>query len=157
VDGVTGQATTGGSTMLPEDVPVLVSTVAVMVTVPAAVPVTSPLADTTANAALDVVQLTMRPVNGLPNASYGVAVSCCVAPTRIENVAGLTTTVTTGTVDTVTVAGALVTPSHVAVICAGPWPPATAVTSPLADTVATAVFDDAQLVTRLNSVSRLAL
>src|SRR5256885_11061732 len=106
-------------------------------TVPTATPVTTPLADTVASAAFDLVQLITRPLSTFPAASLGVAVSCTVAPTNTFAVAGLTVTDATGTVDTVTAAVPLC-PSLVAVIVTDPT--ATPVTTPLADTVASATF-----------------
>src|SRR5438093_1020980 len=58
------------------------SLVAVIVADPAATPVTSPLADTVAIAGLELVQVTARPASTFPAASFGVAVSCVVAPTN---------------------------------------------------------------------------
>jgi hypothetical protein len=46
---------------------------------------------------LVVAHVTVRPVSGLPFASFGVAVSCTVCPTATLAVAGLTVTDTTGT------------------------------------------------------------
>ncbi len=60
------------------DVPFLPSLVAVMVTGPAAFAVTRPFASTVATVALLVCQVTVRPVSGVPAASFGVAVSCTV-------------------------------------------------------------------------------
>src|SRR5207244_8115245 len=61
------------------DVPLRPSLVAVIVTgPPAAAPLTSPLPFTLAIALLLDCQVTTRPVNVLPFASLGVAVSCTV-------------------------------------------------------------------------------
>src|SRR4029077_2765779 len=128
-----------------EDVPLLLSDVAVIVAVPAATPVTSPLPFTVATAVLLLAQVTTRPDNGLPLASFGVAVSCTVAPCWTLAGDGVTVTVATGTLDTVTAAVPLC-PSLVAVMVAEP--PATPVTSPLPFTVATAVLLLAQVTTR---------
>src|SRR6184192_478089 len=130
------EATGTGVTVIVEG-PLFPSLVAVIVAVPAALPVTSPLAVTVATAVLLLPQLTVRPDNGLPLASFGVAVSCTVWPTCTDAVLGLTVTDATGTVLTVTVAGPLC-PSLVAVIVAAPA--VTPVTSPPALTVATAVL-----------------
>src|SRR5213595_323516 len=130
------EATGTGVTVIVEG-PLLPSLVAVIVAVPAALPVTSPLAVTVATAVLLLPQLTVRPDNGLPLASFGVAVSCTVWPTCTDAVLGLTVTDATGTVLTVTVAVPLC-PSLVAVIVAAPA--VTPVTSPPALTVATAVL-----------------
>src|SRR5437764_12442102 len=84
------------------DVPVLPSDVAVMVAEPAATPVTSPLPFTVATAVLLLDQVTTRPDNGLPFASFGVAVSCTVRPIVTLAVGGVTVTLATGTGVTVT-------------------------------------------------------
>ncbi len=78
--------------------PLLPSLVAVMVTGPAATPVTNPLPLTVANAVLPLAQVTTRPESGLPPASFGVAVNCWRAPTTTLALAGLTVTVATGAV-----------------------------------------------------------
>src|SRR5256712_3185176 len=122
-------------------VPVLPSLVAVIVTgPPGTTPVTSPLAFTLAIVlSLDCHVIT-RPVNGLPFASLGVAVSCAVPPAATLAVAGVTVTDATGAGVTV-IAEVPLWPSLVAVIVAEP---ATfAVTRPLLLTVATDVlFED---------------
>src|SRR6059058_5396500 len=134
--GTVTEATGTGVTVM-ADAPLFPSLVAVIVAVPAALPVTSPLAVTVATAVLLLPQLTVRPDNGLPLASFGVAVSCTVWPTCTDAVLGLTVTDATGTVLTVTVAVPLC-PSLVAVIVAAPA--VTPVTSPPALTVATPVL-----------------
>src|SRR5439155_20771822 len=96
---------------------------------PVATPVTSPLPLTLAIARLLDCHVIVRPVNGLPFASFGVAVSCTVPPTGTLAVAGVTVTDATGTGVTVTDAVPL-WPSLVAVIVTGPPAPAP-VTSPL--------------------------
>src|SRR5213594_643116 len=112
------EATGTGVTVIVEG-PLFPSLVAVIVAVPAALPVTSPLAVTVATAVLLLPQLTVRPDNGLPLASFGVAVSCTVWPTCTDAVLGLTVTDATGTVLTVTVAVPRC-PSLVSVIVAAP-------------------------------------
>jgi hypothetical protein len=82
-------------------VPLFPSLVAVMVAVPAPAAVTNPVPLTVATEALSVDQVTARPVNELPLASLGVAVSCAVCPTIRLAVAGLTVTDATGTVGTI--------------------------------------------------------
>src|SRR5438445_9945236 len=110
------------------DVPLLPSDVAVMVAEPAATPVTSPLPFTVATAVLLLAQVTTRPDNGLPFASFGVAVSCTVPPCCTLAVGGVTATEATGT--TLTVIAALpLCPSLVALMVADPA--ATPRTSPL--------------------------
>src|SRR5437773_4391518 len=127
----------GGVTVI-ADVPLRPSLVAVIVTGPPdATPLTSPLPFTLAIALLLDCQVTTRPVNGLPLASLGVAVSCTVLPTATPAVAGVTVTDATGTAVTVMAAVPL-WPSLVAVIVAEPatFP----VTSPVPVTVATGVL-----------------
>src|SRR3989442_4986689 len=114
--------------------PLCPSLVAVIVAVPSRSPLTRPPADTVATAALLVAHITTRPVRGLPFASFGVAVSCTVCPAATLAGAGVTVTEATGATVTVTVAVPLF-PSLVAVSVAVPG--ATALTSPVADTVAT--------------------
>src|SRR5438477_103883 len=77
------------------------------------------------------------PVNGLPFASLGVAVSCTVLPTATPAVAGVTVTDATGTGVTV-MAAVPFWPSLVAVIVAEPA--TLPVTSPVPVTVATDVL-----------------
>src|SRR2546422_8095146 len=137
VTGVIATAATGTFATVTVAVPLFPSLVTVIVADPAATPVTSPVADTVAMAGFALVHVIARPVRTLPAASLGVAVSCAVLPTKTFVVAGLTATEATGTVDTVTAAVPL-WPSLVAVIVAAPT--ATPVTSPLAETVATALL-----------------
>src|SRR5882762_1414390 len=82
-------------------VPLWPSLVAVMVTDPATTPVTSPLLVTVATLLLLDDQLIARPVNGLPLASLGVAVSCTVCPWSTLADVGVTVTEATGTVGTI--------------------------------------------------------
>src|SRR5439155_564035 len=67
--------------------PVLPSLVAVIVTAPAATPVTSPVEETVAVAGALDVQVITRPESTLPAASLGLAASCTVAPTSTSTVA----------------------------------------------------------------------
>jgi hypothetical protein len=114
-----------------DDVPVFVSLVAVIVTVPTPTAVTRPLEDTVATAMLSELHVTTRSVSTVPVASFVTAVSCCVGvtPSTRLAVAGVTVTVATGTGSTV-IAGvvALGAVSLVAVIVAIPTPVAVAVT-----------------------------
>src|SRR5438034_883573 len=132
-------------------VPLFPSLVAVIVAVPAADPVTSPLALTVATPAALVPHAIVRPVSTFPLASFRLAVSCTVAPTGTLADAGLTTTDATGAGGgggsdvTVTVAVPLF-PSLVAVTVAAPA--ATAVTSPLGDAAAMAGLLDIQATAR---------
>src|SRR5256884_330637 len=123
----------GGVTVI-ADVPLRPSLVAVIVTGPPdATPLTSPLPFTLAIALLLDCQVTTRPVNGLPFASLGVAVSCTVLPTATPAVPGVTVTAATGTAVTVTPAVPLA---------------ATPLTSPLPFTLAIALLLDCQVITR---------
>src|SRR5205807_1063801 len=135
------------------DVALLPSIVAVMVAEPAATPVTTPtvtcpLAFTVATAALLVAHVAIRPLNGLPLASRGVAVSCTACPTAALTVAGLIVTNATGTGFTVT-AALPVLPSLVAVIVTAPA--AVPVTSPVEEMVAVAGALDAHVIVRPES------
>ncbi len=62
-------------------VAVLPSLAAVIVALPAATPVTSPLELTVAFVMSELDHVTARPVSTLPLASFVTALSCCVAPT----------------------------------------------------------------------------
>jgi hypothetical protein len=109
------------------------SLLAVMVTLPAAMPVTSPVAETVAIALSLLDQPTMRPDKGFPLASTSVAVSATVWFTVIVAVAGVTVTAATGTWRTSTTADPCF-PSTVATITA--FPGARPVTRPDAETLA---------------------
>src|SRR2546429_756036 len=127
------------------DAPLLPSDVAVIVAEPAVTPLTSPVPFTVATAVLLLDQVTTRPDNGLPFASFGVAVSCTVCPTCTLAREGVTVTEATGATVTVT-SDVPLCPSLVAVIVA--VPAATPVTSPLRFTRATAVLLLDQVTTR---------
>src|SRR2546428_10994194 len=100
--GVTVTAATGATGTVTVAVPLCPSLVAVIVTgPPAATPLTSPLPFTLAIALLLDCQVMTRPVNGLPFASRGVAVSCTVCPCSTLTEAGVTVTAATGTVGTI--------------------------------------------------------
>src|ERR1019366_9134556 len=155
VAGVTVTVATGIGLTVMVAVPVFVSLVAVIVAVPGATAVTSPLVLTVALVASDVPHVTVRPESVLPLASSVVAVSCCVAPMTNVAVAGVTVTVATGIGLTVMVMVAVpVFVSLVAVIVAVPG--ATAVTSPLALTVALVASDVPHVTARPESVLPLA-
>src|SRR6266566_1243664 len=104
---------------------------------PAATPVTSPLALTVAAVVLLLNHVIARPVRTFPAESFVVAVSCTVPPTAMLPLAGLTVTEATGTRATVMLAVPLF-PSLVAVMVAEPV--ALPVTSPLEITVAAVVL-----------------
>jgi len=137
VAGLTVTEATGTLVTVTVAVPLCPSLVAVIVAEPAATPVTNPLAETVAAAALLVAQVTTRPLRAVPFASFGVAVNWVVAPTVTPVAVGLTVTEATGTLVTV-MADVPLCPSLVAVIVAEPA--ATPVTTPLAETVATAAL-----------------
>ena len=127
----------GAAVTVTDDVPLLVSLVAVIVAVPTATAVTRPDEDTVLTAVLLEFQLTVRPVRTLLFASRVTAASCTVAPTSKDGADGLTDTDATGSgagAETVTV-DVPVLPSLVAVIVA--VPAAIPVTTPLPETVAT--------------------
>src|SRR5207249_4612 len=101
--------------------------------VPAALPVTSPAALTVATLVLLLAHVTARPTSGLPFASFGVAVSGTVFPSSTVAVAGVTSTVATGTVVPTVIAPVSLSPSLLAVILAAPLvPPVTAPRAPTA-------------------------
>src|SRR6185503_12595033 len=135
VAGATVTLATGTMMTVTALVPLLPSLVAVIVAAPAATAVTRPLAETVATPVGLLDQVTMRPLSTLPAESLVVALSCAVPPTTRPAVAGTTVTVATGTAVTV-IDDVANLPSLVAVIVADPA--ATAVTRPLAETVATA-------------------
>src|SRR5213594_3371651 len=137
VAGLITTDATGALVTVMADVPLCPSLVAVIVAAPAATPVTNPLAETVATAALLVAQVTVRPLRAVPFASFAVAVNWVVVPTVTVAAAGLNVTEATGTLVTVR-ADVPLCPSLVAVIVAEPA--ATPVTRPLADTVATAAL-----------------
>src|SRR2546422_11571562 len=110
------------ATRVRADEPFWPSLVAVIVADPTAAPLTSPLGLTVATDVLPLAHVTVRPVSGLPPASFGVAVSCTVDPTCAVAEEGATVTETTGTCTTV-MADVPLCPSLVAVIVAGPPPP----------------------------------
>jgi hypothetical protein len=135
--GLTVTDATGTLLTATAAVPVFPSLVAVIVTAPGATADTSPVEDTVATAGALEAQVTGRPVRRLPAASNGVAASCVVPPTTTAAVAGLMTRAATETFATLMVADALF-PSLVALTIAEPA--AMPVTSPLDDTVATALL-----------------
>ena len=83
-------AGSGATVMVAE--PVIPSTVAVMVAVPAATAETVPVAETVATAGVLLLHVTARPVSEAPAASRAVATSTCTPPITREAVAGVTTT-----------------------------------------------------------------
>ena len=153
VAGLTLTDATGTGVTVTAALPVFASLVAVIVTAPAAMPVTSPVEDTVATAGALDAHATARPESTLPAASVRVAASCTLAPTSTTAVAGLIATDATGTFATPIAADALF-PSLVAVIVA--VPAATPVTRPAADTVAIAGFELVQVTARPASALPIA-
>lgn len=142
LDGNTGAVTvivTSSVTFTEPDV-----AVTVIVTAPAATPVTSPAADTVARAVLELDQASVA-LKVAPNWSRAVAESCSVAPAATV-VAGaeIETLLSAGGADeTVTVRAAVtVTEPDVACALITALPAATPVTTPVDDTVATDVAPD---------------
>src|SRR3989449_1227992 len=138
VAGLTLTDATGMGFTVTAALPVVPSLVAVIVTAPAATPVTSPVEETVAVAGALEAHVIARPESTVPAASFGLATSCTLAPTSTSAVAGLITTEATGTFATVTVADAFF-PSLVALIAT--VPAATPAATPFADTVAMDGFE----------------
>src|SRR5437660_4804775 len=134
-----------GSTTVTLALPVALPIFAVIVAEPAAIPLTSPLPLTVATPVLLLDQVTTRPDNGVPFASFGGAESCSVSPPVAVAGEGVDVTLATGTWVTVTLDVPLC-PSLVAVMVA--VPATTPVTSPLPFTLATAVLLLDQVTTR---------
>jgi hypothetical protein len=124
---------TGAGLIVSVALPVFPSLIAMICTEPAPTAVTTPAGDTVASALLPELHVTLRPVRMLPDASRVVAVACVVWPRVMDVEASETVTIATGTGTTV-IDEVPVFPSLVALIVALPSP--TAVTKPLADTVA---------------------
>ncbi len=131
--GVTSTLATDTAVTVTLAVPSTPSTVAVTVTGPGATAVRSPVVSIVAIAPSLVLHATVRFVSALPPASRGVAVNCWVPPAVRVTVAGVTSTLATGTAATVTLAVPS-TPSTVAVTVTGPG--ATAVNRPVLSIVA---------------------
>src|SRR3989475_5991 len=148
VGGATSTVATGAEAeTVTAAVPLFPSLVAVMVTGPPTVfPVTIPPAFTSATAASPVCHVTLRPVSGLPLASFRVAGSWRAAPTCMLPVGGAPSTDATGVRVTV-IAAVPLFPSDAAVIATGP-PAPFPVTRPFASTVATVASAVCQLTTR---------
>ena len=125
--------------------PLLPSHVAVIWADPAPIATTTPLPFTAATAVFELAHVMVRPPRALPLASRAVAVNCAVRPVSRFADPGLTETVATGTSVAVIVAVPLL-PSLVAVTVAEPTP--RPVTRPFVLTVATLVFELAQVIAR---------
>jgi len=135
--GLTVTVLTGAGVTVTVALPLFVSLVAVIVAVPGATPVRTPVAETVATAELLELHATWRSVTTVPLTSLTVTLRLPLVVAGMVSVAGETVTVPTGIGVTVTDA-VPVFPSLVAVIVALPAP--TAVTTPLDDTVATALL-----------------
>ena len=120
--------------------PVLLSTVATMFAEPVETAVTKPALDTVTAVGFELLQVTARPVSTAPALSRAVAVACVVCPTgTVDDPSATLTLLTTEAADwpaTLVVATPVV-PSTAATIDA--VPAATAVTTPVDETVATVV------------------
>jgi hypothetical protein len=132
--------------------PLFPSEVAVMVTVPTAIAVTTPDGDTVATALLLELQPTARPVSTALDASRVVAAAVADWPTSSDG-CSVTPIVAKGTTVTDRAADPLML-SLVAVMIAEPAP--IAVTAPVDETVATAGLLDVQAITRPVSVLLVA-
>jgi hypothetical protein len=119
-------------------VPLFPSLVAVIVALPAATAFTRPVPLTVATPVLELDHVMARPVRTFPLASLVTAVAWVDCPAVSVDEFNVTATEATGTADTETVAWP-VTLSLVAMMFALPAP--TALTEPLAFTVATAVLE----------------
>jgi hypothetical protein len=144
--GVTLMEATGAGVMVRAATPVLLSLVAMILTVPWLTAVTRPVADTVATAVLLVLHVTTRPVSVLPLPSNVVAFAWEVPTAVIDVGVRLTATDATGTAVTV-IDAVPVRPSLVAVMLAAPTD--TAVTRPLVLTVATPALLELHVTARL--------
>jgi hypothetical protein len=150
MEGVTVIATVGAGldTVIPSE-PEIPDRVAEIFAWPAVTLVTNPLAETVATAEFEEDQLAEGVTFVVePSLYVPVAVSWWVCPTMSVTVAGVTEMLVRVFALTVIVSD-LETPESVAVML--PWPVATLVTSPLADTVATEEFEEDQAAVELTS------
>jgi hypothetical protein len=115
--GWTSTVPTGTADTATLAVPLWVSLLAVIVTVPTDRPVTTPASDTVATSSLLDAHVTTRSVTTTPLVSFTVAARGTVPPTTIELLAGSTATLPTGARVTVTTTASLF-PSLAAVIVA---------------------------------------
>jgi hypothetical protein len=123
-------------------VPVWPPLEAEIVAVPTVIAVTTPVDETVATFGLPELHVTVRPPRTLPTESLSVAVSCTVFPVVTLAVEGDTVTDATDAGEaatTVRFANPLFPPALAEMTAE---PTATADSKPLADTVATLVFDD---------------
>src|SRR5262245_58657170 len=126
--------------------PALASTVARIVTVPPATAVTRPVEETIATLWLSEVHETPRPVRVAPLASVATTVACVVCPAeRLDDARDTVTAATGGPEPT----DACASPKRLSALARMlAVPPATAVTTPEGDTVATAGLDEDQVIVR---------
>jgi hypothetical protein len=134
-------------------VPLWPSAVAVMLALPVATAVTSPVVETVATAVFVLAQVIVRPMSTLPLASLRTADACVVWPTLRLLVPSDTLTVATGATVTVTCTDP-VTPPLAAVIVV--FPAVSAVTRPIALTDAATTLELDQLTVRPVSTLPLA-
>src|SRR5579862_6587769 len=112
-----------------------------MAAVPTLTDVTRPVGETVATPVFNDCQVTARPVSVLPAESLTVAASWIVLPRVTVSGVGVTVTEPTGTIATLIVAVPDLVPLvPVIVTCPDPAAVTVAVSGPVADTVATAVF-----------------
>jgi len=123
---------------LTAEAPDFPSEVALTFAVPAATALTRPVEDTVATAGFELDQVMERPLSTVPAASLSVTCNWTESPTASDGADGVVITVATAGAGTVTVA-VPVLPSEVAAMVLEPA--VTAVTSPVALTVATALFE----------------
>src|SRR3989449_7905968 len=136
--GLTATEATDAGITVKLAVPLLPSLVAVIVAEPTVNVWANPAPFTVPTPCALLCQVIVRPVSGLPVASFGVAVNWNEAPTWTLAVAGLTATVATGMVVTVMAAEPIL-PSLCVVTVTGLLA-ALPVTSPFASTLATAAL-----------------
>src|SRR5437870_11132126 len=112
-----------GAVTVSAAVPLWPSLVAVIVAVPPATPIASPLPLTVA-AVLLLAHVTVRPVSVFPAASLVTAASCAVPPTERVADAGLTVTNTTGASGGAGVVGSKIATSIMLfqLLVVVPWP-----------------------------------
>src|SRR5437870_2512117 len=126
--------------MVIADVAVLPSDVAVIVALPTATPVTTPVDETVAFAASDVDQVMVRPVNAVPATSATDALRATVLPRTSWADAGVTVMRDTGAV-TLTRVESVAPMGWLATTNVDPWM-LPARTNPLSSTVATVALRD---------------
>lgn len=128
--------------------PFFPSELAVIVALPAALAVISPLDETAATPELDVVHVIVRPDSALPDASRRITAACIVPPAVTAFVGTVSARVATGAdgTGTTVITAFPDLPSTVAVIVAVPTP--VAETEPMLDTEATLPLEVAHVIER---------